>query len=1287
MKARALSILKKLGYFVAGFIILAALLVSLSRLLSPVLDTYRPQIEKQASELLGVPVRVGHVEITWYQYQPGINLKDVVFLDKKTQTPAIEIKKLGVFFSLPRSLWRRQMVLSGLVLVGSDIDLIQAKSGEIMVRGLPSLANQQMPSETKFEDVAGFLSSQPRLILRNIDVHYTSLSGEKRYVTLYNLSFKNAGEGHTILGQAILHQDLSTDVTLAVQWEGKAFDLSQIKAKVYLYVTGFSFSQWLKSFSLGGWHVNKGIGSAKIWATWDKNTLAQWQTTFQLYDLALYSDVDKSIHHVTRLSGNVGMRRNGNQQIIAGDDILIDLTNHLWPVTSFYVELQQGSDGVYTPKLANVGYVDLSDIQEYLFASPTLSDDNKKIVKELKIDGALQNAAIVFGEDWTNINKLSVVTNVENVSFSPWKKIPGINHLSGKLNWGGERGELFLRSNQVEFKYASIFLKPLNIEQLTADIKWQKDLNNNWAFSIPSMQLMNPDVIANINGLLTIMPDGEAVADLKGNFSLQNASHVTRYLPMKIFDADLIEWLQEAFLSGDVQSGNVVINGKLSDFPFDKNNGVFLITATTHNIDLRFAPDWPLLKKINAKLIFSGRQMSVDVDRAETFGIPIKAVHASIPYFGDEQPVILYVNTEELQADLMKGIRYVEESPLKTSIGKMFAGAVAEGEVGLKLNLTVPLSKPENTQVKGNLALKNNNIKLVPWNLNLAKLTGNVQFTEDSSTSDQIQALLFNKPVQIKLSSIKQAKDVAVTRANFDSNIAISDLEDWLKFPFSKVVNGQTPVNGYIDISPKIPLSIHLQSNLNGLTIDLPDNFSKQANETKDFTADISVEENQPIRIKAVYGNMLSSAMLLRRVDEHFKISGINLHLGVGDPEWPKGEGLFISGNIDQLSWDKIKQYAGGNNLQSGGMDEYSLREINVNIDKLNLPAQTLEKVNLQLTPSNKGKDWDIKINSADVSGAIHLPANLNVSSTLSAQFDKLHLRTNLAAGATSAAIDVKALPAISLSANNVSYNDMSLGRVTLKTVPGGGGAVIQTLNITSPTMDFQSSGTWTKTMSRLHGKLKSSNVSDFLNSIGTDAHNFVAKKGSLDFDLSWSGALFAPKLASMNGTIAMNLGAGRIVEVGQSSDAKLGIGRLLSIFSLQTIPRRLTLDFSDLFQKGYSFDSLTGTFSLKNGNAYTSNMHFSGTVARVEINGRIGLGNQDLDITLTIVPGDVTSSLPVAATLITGPVGGIAALAVNSVIGSQISQAAIHQYTVKGPWSNPDWASINVKPNTAKQR
>ena len=119
-----------------------------------------------------------------------------------------------------------------------------------------------------------------------------------------------------------------------------------------------------------------------------------------------------------------------------------------------------------------------------------------------------------------------------------------------------------------------------------------------------------------------------------------------------------------------------------------------------------------------------------------------------------------------------------------------------------------------------------------------------------------------------------------------------------------------------------------------------------------------------------------------------------------------------------------------------------------------------------------------------------------------------------------------------------------------------------------------------------------------------------------------------------------------------------------------------MSLDFSDVFHKGYSFDSVRGDISFENGDAYTTNARFEGPVARVGIDGRIGLKNKDYNFMLNVTPY-VTSSVPAAAAFLGGPLIGVAAFAVNTIVGSQVSKIITYRYLVTGTWDNPTWKPV----------
>lgn len=1282
---------KKIAYVLIAVIVFLAIMVTITRLLTPALNSHRQEVETWSSAFLNRPVKIQQLHVSWYRYQPEVTLSQVTILSKDTQLPVLQIQEVGISFSLIKSLWKREFIADRIRIAGTDINVYQNKNGDFNVQGFPVIAGfsgEPFQQESKLVDAMSWLSQKPHISLHNIDVRYTGWKGEKRFLTLYDLNLKNAGNQHTISGKAILHQSVPTEMTVGIRWIGHEFDLKTINANIYLYISGLSLSQWLQAYSWQGWQIKQGIGSAKVWLTWHDGAFQKAQTTFQLYAVDLFAEADQSIHQLNRLSGHIGWRRQGDLHIVAGDDLLIDLPGKFWPVNHFHAEFQQqttdqaSTDKKWVLKILNIGYLDLSDVQSFLLPfKNALSAELQKLIGGLKPSGGIENLAMTFSPSG-EYQKTEVKLNLADVNFLSYQGIPAVKNLSGTLKWDGEKGKFLLNSDRIEINDQTHFFSPMIFDQLLGEIDWKHDDKNTstWLIDILSLQVLNNDGAANLKGTL-ILPQTEAASlDLNAHFTLHKVKNINRYLPLRSFDTDLVTWLQHAFLSGEVTSGEAIIKGRTSDFPFDKENGTFFVSGKIDNLDLHYAPSWPNLKNINATLTFSGRQMIAEINEARLMDIPIKKVRGVIPYLGEDHPQILEIKSESITSDFSKALKFVQSSPLKKTIGKMFADVDLEGALELDLGLTVPLANLDAIAVSVDITMHDAHMLVVPWRLELSHLNGKLHATEKNAEADRIQGELFDHPFQLSLSTLKQANHASIIRAHFATQVEMNDLENWLALPITKTVQGTTDVTGTVDLSLDQPVVVGLQSKLVGLTINLPDQYAKKAEVSRDFSTTVFIANHQPLRIKFNYGSEVGAALVLNRQGKHFNWVSAVLSLGnLQTPEWAKTPGLYIVGQFDELNWNSVKHYL---SQSSDNLLPMPLRQIDVQTKILSILGQQLSKVRLQLMPGEG--EWKVDISSPEVQGQINVPIPFNSEGEVNAQFQRINLNTpkviNKAVKQSDPLFDVKSLPSISFVANNVSYNRIPLGKVIFKTAPSSEGLVIQSLRLTSPRLDLQASGTWqAANITQLQGVATSSQVSELINSLGVNASNLIFSNGKLTFALAWNDAPYAPSLSGLTGKVNLELGKGRIVDVGQTNGAKMDLGRMLSIFSLQTIPRRLSFDFSDVFQKGYSFDFVKGDFTFQDNSAYTHNLRFDGPVARVDIDGRIGLKNKDYDFILNVTPY-VTSSIPVAATILTGnPVVGLAAMAVNTVISSGVSKVTTYYYAVKGPWDNPSWQSISA--------
>jgi uncharacterized protein YhdP len=176
-----------------------------------------------------------------------------------------------------------------------------------------------------------------------------------------------------------------------------------------------------------------------------------------------------------------------------------------------------------------------------------------------------------------------------------------------------------------------------------------------------------------------------------------------------------------------------------------------------------------------------------------------------------------------------------------------------------------------------------------------------------------------------------------------------------------------------------------------------------------------------------------------------------------------------------------------------------------------------------------------------------------------------------------------------------------------------------------------------------------------------------------VNFSAWWPGSPGAFALSRLNGQIDFSVVDGNI------TDASAGTGRLLGLLSIQALPKRLALDFRDVFDTGFSFDEATGTFKMENGTATTDDMLLKSSAASISVLGSTNLVDRQYDQLLTIRPG-LGNTLPIIGALAGGPIGAAAGLALQGLLQNEIGEATKVQYTITGDWDNPVFEAVEVE-------
>jgi uncharacterized protein YhdP len=175
----------------------------------------------------------------------------------------------------------------------------------------------------------------------------------------------------------------------------------------------------------------------------------------------------------------------------------------------------------------------------------------------------------------------------------------------------------------------------------------------------------------------------------------------------------------------------------------------------------------------------------------------------------------------------------------------------------------------------------------------------------------------------------------------------------------------------------------------------------------------------------------------------------------------------------------------------------------------------------------------------------------------------------------------------------------------------------------------------------------------------------------TIEGQLAWDGAPSDFDYPSLAGTFAIKSSAGQFLK------ADPGVGRLLGVLSLQALPRRISLDFRDVFSEGFAFDSIVGTVRIRSGVMHTEAFKLVGPAAAVDIAGDIDLARETQQLRVRVQPSLTSSvSAGAAALFIANPLVGAAvgagALLAQKMLGNPIEQLFAYEYGVSGAWDDP---------------
>jgi uncharacterized protein (TIGR02099 family) len=1294
------KVLKKIWMTLAILIILMAVFSSIFRSLTPWAKHYKSEVEHHISLLLGQKVTIQTMETGWYWFQPVLKLKQVTLGDDPKQ--AFHLNTLLVGINLVKSVWHWQIQPGVLYIDNMHLTIKEKYPHHWTVNGISTDAiNAEDMSPEKSKQILIWLSQQERLIIKQVSIHFYFSDGGIIPIDGLNISIVNRGNHYKFKGNARLEQTSSTNLQLLGDGYLDPAHVDNIDGKFYFSAQNLVPAQWQRLVPKIKEHFEGGTGDIQLWVDLQKGRVASVQAQIKLEHLAWRLVTNQQSQLIQSFFANLSWKPDETGWQLKGDHIQLRIGGVSWPENQFLVNYNEEQQN-YQCFVKNI-------IIESLLSSPIHWPQSIQTLLKIKPQGVLQDTQfLIKAQDssfsipktptfsssqaksieknpiiWRQEPEITyVLTRFYQLSWKgdAKKNIPSVNNLSGVINWQPEEGRLELDSENTTIAMKGYPEQTFTL--LNASFDW-KELSDGLRISLERFVLSKPDLTLSAQGALDqVTPESVGSIRFGAEFSGKELQQWAAFLPKHKMKPKLYTWLTRDLKRIADISGTIKLNGLAKDFPFEHNEGEFIINSHAYGGELYINPKWKIIKEIEAVIQVKNRDLNVDLLQADFQDVPAKQLNLRIDNIGSKKETMIINGS--IYAPVQKIVNYVMASPLREKLDLLKQLAI-KGSAQLNLNIQVPLY-PENDKVlvKGNLVLNNNAILIKHdfVKFTLDQVTGPISFSEEGVSNSSLTAKLLDHPLDITIQTLSTPKPTTVIVV--DGNWTIDSLKNQFKVAFLSVLKGSFPVKAVLKLANKPTEGdvINLTSSLQGLAVDLPAPLGKKNQGKANLEVNLDVNPDKSLRIKSNYDNRISTDLLFKTINGVLEFDSGEIGLGRVNVINQKLPGLAVVGSLkgfDLSEWNKV--YTQYSSVSANNALMNKLRVINVTLDKLSFMNQQWDTMSVKAKLLSN-KDWSFHLNQENILADLlyHSAGN-----ELSGHIQRLHLKkidpSAYNSGEQELTLHPNQIPNLNLRVDNLSVGKVQIGTVFLNSHSTVHRWTLNYCRIDSPVYQFSIQGEWTQkkgvNKTKVHLKLDSTNLSKTL-----ERWDFTpvvdAKKGYLEFQGGWNNSLYNFSLASLNGALYLQLKNGRITHLNQETEEKIDLGKLLSILSLQTIPRRLKLDFSDLSHQGYSFDVFQGNFSVNKGIMNTQDSYLDGPVAYASMKGDLDLTRRSYNLNLKISP-HITASLPVVATIAGGPVAGVAAWVATKIINQSMQKISAYSYKISGPWSQPVVQQLSI--------
>ena len=1265
----------------ALLLVFSVLLLLLRFVLLPQVDNYRAEIERELSQAIHLPVTIGHIEGRMQGIRPRLQLHDLAIKDAAGR-PALSFDNVIGVVS-----WTSLLKLAPhfyLLEVNAPVLAVRRDAGgHLFIAGLPVQLNQTGP------DISAWVLDQHSVVIRDASVTW---SDEMRQAPPLTLDHLNLRVEKTVLGRHRFGLTASAPAALAsgldVRGVFKGDSLADIE-----HWEGEIYSQ-VDYADLAGWHawvdypveLTRGRGATRIWLDFAGLRPSAVTADLSLADVQVRLAPELALLSLHHLNGRISARKQGRGFALSTRQLELATNDGIVVAPTDLSVERDDAGGNFT--VNKIDFQALSSLAVHL----PLPEDFRRQLASYAPRGALDQFRLRWqGQQWPPV-RYDINGRFDRLAIVSVDNHPGISGISGTIEGNETAGTLLLAGQGASLSLPAVFHQPVLLDMLDARVRWKQN-GKHTELELSQVQFRNADAEGVASGTYEIHDKGMGSIDLDARLARADGAAVWRYMPLQA-GPDVGPFLQAGLTQGKVTEATLKLKGDLDKFPFADRSGVFRIHGAFHDAVLRYAEGWPQIDGIAGSLDFDGPAMTIAANEARILGVRVSPAKAVIPDLATKDEQVLVEG--RATGPTMSFLKFIEASPVGARIDHFTEDMTASGNGELNLKLLLPLRRIQQSKVNGSYRFDANSLQLDPALSPLDNVRGQIEFSADRMSAKGVTATMFGLPLKLDL----KTQDDGSVLAEVGGEASAAQLRKQFDYSALKSLAGNTRWSGTVKARKK-SVEMRIGSDLVGMSSSLPEPFNKAATEAMPLLierkpADARLPGKRPRDssnrnlVELSLGRGLHAQLVYRQDAQSVFERGL---VSIGDvaarlPERGLTVAIFQPRiNVDLwhtlLSDASDKPATAKAARNTPATDELKPNRIDLRSAELQVLGRVFHDV--KVSAAQQASAWVADVNTRELAAKLEWAGGDNGNSAkLSGRITRFALPEEVAASAV-AGEALKALPNLDLTLDHLALNGHDYGELhMLADNKGGDWNANFTLRNDDGTLEGQ--GRWrlgvapaavaseTQTDFKLHAR----SIERFLNRIG---YPNMVKRGNADLNghLAWKGAPHDFDFASLNGQLSLE------AHDGQFNKLEPGVGRLLGILSLQSILRRISLDFHDVFSEGFAFDTVKGQVKVSNGVLNTQDLEIRGPAAKVQMAGSADLNNETQDIKVRVQPALGESAA--VGVLFVHPAVGATAWVFNKLFGNPLDKAFAYDFAVTGSWSDPKVDKIGAQPGAAASK